>query len=246
MNPNDTDWPAQPTLEQIYNRFGRSGAHFEPFARWMNDPNGLCQFQGRYHLFFQLNPYGFGWDNMHWGHAVSRDLVHWTHLPVFLEPQPELHTDERIVGGAFSGSAVTVDEHDNPVAGNEASAIRLYLTRHLETRGDESSVTEYQTTCLCEDGVHVRVESPVALRANDDFGYDFRDPKVECGMGGEALDPDRAYMVTATNLPVSEFGTDAADSAVPGISTQNTGGWFTYSPQGKPGSTSRTTPPFPP
>ena len=203
MNPSDTDWPAQPTLEQIYNRFGRSGAHFEPFARWMNDPNGLCQFQGRYHLFFQLNPYGFGWDNMHWGHAVSRDLVHWTHLPVFLEPQPELHTDERIVGGAFSGSAVTVDEHDNPVAGNEANAIRLYLTRHLETRGDESSVTEYQTTCLCEDGVHVRVESPVALRANDDFGYDFRDPKVECGMVGEALDPDRAYMVTATNLPVS-------------------------------------------
>ena len=54
-------------------------------------------------------------------------------------------------------------------------------------------------------------------------------------MGGEALDPDRAYMVTATNLPVSEFGADAADSAVPGISTQNTGGWFTYSPQGKPG-----------
>ena len=104
MNPSDTDWPAQPTLEQIYNRFGRSGAHFEPFARWMNDPNGLCQFQGRYHLFFQLNPYGFGWDNMHWGHAVSRDLVHWTHLPVFLEPQPELHTDERIVGGAFSGA----------------------------------------------------------------------------------------------------------------------------------------------
>ena len=143
MNPSDTDWPAQPTLEQIYNRFGRSGAHFEPFARWMNDPNGLCQFQGRYHLFFQLNPYGFGWDNMHWGHAVSRDLVHWTHLPVFLEPQPELHTDERIVGGAFSGSAVTVDEHGNPVAGNEANAIRLYLTRHLETRGDESSVTEY-------------------------------------------------------------------------------------------------------
>lgn len=235
MNPSDTDWPAQPTLEQIYNRFGRSGAHFEPFARWMNDPNGLCQFQGRYHLFFQLNPYGFGWDNMHWGHAVSRDLVHWTHLPVFLEPQPELHTDERIVGGAFSGSAVTVDEHGNPVAGNEANAIRLYLTRHLETRGDESSVTEYQTTCLCEDGVHVRVESPVALRANDDFGYDFRDPKVECGMGGEALDPDRAYMVTATNLPVSEFSADAADSAVPGISTQNTGGWFTYSPQGKPG-----------
>ena len=235
VNPDDAEWEAQPTFEQIYNRFGRTAAHFEPFEHWMNDPNGLCRFQGRYHLFFQYNPYGFGWDNMHWGHAVSRDLVHWTHLPIFLEPQPELHTDETIVGGAFSGSAVPVDEHDNPCKGDEAHAIRLYLTRHLETRGDESSVTEYQTTCLCEDGVHVRVESPVALRANDDFGYDFRDPKVECGMTGEAIDPDRAYMVTATNLPVAQFPADQVAAAAPGISAQGTDGWFTYSPQGKPG-----------
>lgn len=209
MNPYDNEWDTQPTLEQIYDRFARPAAHFEPFARWMNDPNGLCRFQGRYHLFYQFNPYGFGWDNMHWGHAVSRDLVHWTHLPIFLEPQPELHIDERIVGGAFSGSAVTVDACDNPCKGDDAAAIRLYLTRHLETRGDESSVTEYQTTCLCEDGVHVSVESPVALRVNDGFGFDFRDPKVETGMSGEAINPERAYMVTATNLPVAEFDTDA-------------------------------------
>ena len=141
---------------------------------------------------------------------------------------------------------MTVDEHDNPVAGNEANAIRLYLTRHLETRGDESSVTEYQTTCLCEDGVHVRVESPVALRANDDFGYDFRDPKVECGMGGEALDPDRAYMVTATNLPVSEFGADAADSAVPASAPRIPVAGSLILLRASRGSTSRTTPPFPP
>lgn len=220
MNPYDNEWDTQPTLEQIYDRFARPAAHFEPFARWMNDPNGLCRFQGRYHLFYQFNPYGFGWDNMHWGHAVSRDLVHWTHLPIFLEPQPELHIDERIVGGAFSGSAVTVDACDNPCKGDDAAAIRLYLTRHLETRGDESSVTEYQTTCLCEDGVHVSVESPVALRVNDGFGFDFRDPKVETGMSGEAINPERAYMVTATNLPVSEFDTDAVSSAAPGISVQ--------------------------
>ena len=65
MNPYDNEWDTQPTLEQIYDRFARPAAHFEPFARWMNDPNGLCRFQGRYHLFYQFNPYGFGWDNMH-------------------------------------------------------------------------------------------------------------------------------------------------------------------------------------
>lgn len=236
MNPYDNEWDTQPTLEQIYDRFARPAAHFEPFARWMNDPNGLCRFQGRYHLFYQFNPYGFGWDNMHWGHAVSRDLVHWTHLPIFLEPQPELHIDERIVGGAFSGSAVMVDACDNPCKGDDAAAIRLYLTRHLETRGDESSVTEYQTTCLCEDGVHVSVESPIALRVNDGFGFDFRDPKVETGMSGEAINPERAYMVTATNLPVSEFDTDAVSSAAPGISVQGTDGWFTCGPQGRSGT----------
>lgn len=107
---------------------------------------------------------------------------------------------------------MTVDACDNPCKGDDAAAIRLYLTRHLETRGDESSVTEYQTTCLCEDGVHVSVESPVALRVNDGFGFDFRDPKVETGMSGEAINPERAYMVTATNLPVAEFDTDAVPS----------------------------------
>lgn len=223
-------------LKSFFDTPYREQYHFQAYKNWLNDPNGLCWFQGYYHMFYQMNPAFQGWDNMHWGHAVSRDLVHWTHLPIFLEPQPELHIDERIVGGAFSGSAVTVDACDNPCKGDDAAAIRLYLTRHLETRGDESSVTEYQTTCLCEDGVHVSVESPVALRVNDGFGFDFRDPKVETGMSGEAINPERAYMVTATNLPVSEFDTDAVSSAAPGISVQGTDGWFTFGPQGRPGA----------
>ena len=69
---------------------------FRPPFGWMNDPNGFCYVDGRYHLFYQHNPLRRRWDRMHWGHAVSRDLLHWTHLSVFLQPDPRL----RRPGGA--------------------------------------------------------------------------------------------------------------------------------------------------
>jgi beta-fructofuranosidase len=60
--------------------------HFLPAANWMNDPNGPIYWKGRYHLFYQHNPHGPFWASMHWGHAVSMDMVHWRHLPVALAP----------------------------------------------------------------------------------------------------------------------------------------------------------------
>ena len=62
--------------------------HLLPRANWMNDPNGPIYWNGQYHMFYQFNPDGAYWGNMHWGHAVSPDMVHWRHLAVALAPTP--------------------------------------------------------------------------------------------------------------------------------------------------------------
>src|SRR5919202_458620 len=80
----------------------RTTYHFQPAANWMNDPNGLIQWKGQYHLFYQYNPLGAFHHKIHCGHAVSTDLVHWTELPVALEPTPGGPDED----GCWSGCAV--------------------------------------------------------------------------------------------------------------------------------------------
>ena len=82
--------------------------HFLPPANWLNDPNGLIQWNGRYHLFYQHNPSGPFHGTIHWGHAVSNDLVHWDYMPMALTPTPGGPDED----GCYSGCAV--DDHGVP------------------------------------------------------------------------------------------------------------------------------------
>ena len=64
----------------------RPAYHLTPYVGWMNDPNGFSYYKGKYHQFYQYNPYDVRWAPMHWGHAVSTDLLHWEYLPCALAP----------------------------------------------------------------------------------------------------------------------------------------------------------------
>lgn len=154
-------------LASWYDTPYREQYHFGPYKNWINDPNGLCFYKGYYHLFYQANPHSQEWSHMHWGHAVSKDLIHWTHLPYVLFPQDEILESNELKGGAFSGSAVALDNR-----------IQFYLTRHIGPLEDCDETNQYQTMVSSVDGVTFEEEKIIIEKPGSPFSFNFRDPKV--------------------------------------------------------------------
>ena len=147
--------------------------HLTPMVGWMNDPNGFCYYQGEYHLFYQYYPYNTVWGPMHWGHARTRDLLHWTYVPAAMAPDTVADA-----GGVFSGSAVAMPD---------GRLMLMYTGVQPATTGHP----DLQAQCVAfGDGVNfVKAEqNPVIAAQHLPEGYsavDFRDPKIWRGEDGK-------------------------------------------------------------
>ncbi len=131
---------------------------------WINDPNGLIYFNGLYHAFFQYYPHDTVWGPMHWGHVVSKDLIHWERMPIALYPKIDTLED-----GCFSGSAI---EHNNNMF--------LMYTGFFENGGGDN-IRQLQCLASSIDGVYFQKHGVVIGEDNLPVEYsscDFRDPKV--------------------------------------------------------------------
>lgn len=149
--------------EGVNNRY-RLGYHIMAPANWINDPNGLVQYKGEYHVFYQHHPYDENWGPMHWGHVKSKDLVHWEHLPIALAPGDTCDTD-----GCFSGSAVDND-----------GELTLIYTGHHYVDKEKDLFYQNQNLAVSTDGVtfHKIAENPIIPEPPTDSSHHFRDPKV--------------------------------------------------------------------
>lgn len=157
------------SAEKLIKKEERPDFHLSSRAGWMNDPNGFSYYYGKYHMFYQYHPYESQWGPMHWGHAVSEDLLHWEYLPAALAPD-ELYDQD----GCFSGSAITLPD------GRQL----LMYTGVVKEHQANDTYRGVQTQCLAVgDGVDYEkyAGNPVLDETDLPEGcsrYDFRDPKI--------------------------------------------------------------------
>lgn len=149
----------------------RPQIHFTPKSGWMNDPNGMVFVNGEYHLCYQYYPDKTVWGPMHWGHAVSKDLIHWEHLPIALYPDT--------LGYIFSGSAV-VDKNNTTGFGKDGKAPLVAIYTYHNMNGERAGRNDFQYQAIAYSNDNGRTwekyaGNPVLKNPGQ---RDFRDPKV--------------------------------------------------------------------
>lgn len=151
--------------------------HFTPQKGWMNDPNGMIYVNGVYHLFYQHYPDDIVWGPMHWGHAVTTDLIHWEHQPIAIFP-----TEEEYI---FSGSCVYDRENISGLGTTENPPLLAFYTGHNPITGEEQQCIAYSTdfvnfTKYINNPVieNKRFLTEESKELNPAYNKDFRDPKV--------------------------------------------------------------------
>ena len=141
--------------------------HIASNGGWINDPNGLCFYKGRWHVFYQLHPYGTQWGPMHWGHVSSTDMVNWKREPIMFAPSLEEEKD-----GVFSGSAVIGDD----------GKLRFYYTGHRWANGKDNTGGDWQVQMLAEpdnDELTSATKRGMVIDCpTDKVNHHYRDPKV--------------------------------------------------------------------
>lgn len=176
--------------EKLLNQEERPDFHLASRVGWMNDPNGFSYYQGQYHMFYQYYPYEPCWGPMHWGHAVSRDLLHWEYLPAALAPDSPFDRD-----GCFSGNAAELPD------GRQL----LMYTGVMKMPQPDGGMRDIQTQCVATgDGVDYEkyVGNPVLDEKDLPEGgskFDFRDPKLW-------RQPDGTYRCIAANRSEDDSG----------------------------------------
>ncbi len=146
--------------------------HFTPEANWMNDPNGMFYYEGNYHLFYQYFPDSTVWGPMHWGHAISEDLVRWEHLPIALYPDS--------IGCIFSGGAV-VDNNNTSGLGTDNQTPIVATFTHHDFAGEKAKTNDFQKQSIAyslDGGKEWSKYKGNPVIPNTEKIKDFRDPKV--------------------------------------------------------------------